>query len=853
MKGVVVSCKMRSRPENSTGAVDDSIIPSELKYQVRYSNGTTEDYPHYVLMELIVFALVEVGSHVVIYSYEMDRHFHCVVKKVDDSKTTNILASFETTRSDWIDLRRFKFQIISPKRMPNLLFPDSLCQLFNTQRKELVHQGTQTTEKLELSQSSRPSPEQRQDQSTQTDVRKHDQSTQTTQTKRDHSTQTIEEIQTKQTEKKHISTQTRDSNSNRDQSTQTVEFKRDQSTQTVEKKMTQDQCVQTNNKAQQHQTTQTNNKTLQNQTTQTLAQSRRSEATQTCLELGNHQATQTGCDWQRDQITQTVFENKAQSTQTLQTVTKTQHTQTSQTITKTQHTQTSQTTTKTQHTQTSVETRQEQAAQTSQSFISMEEKETQTIQATSPTSNSSLQEVQTSDETQHKSTKAEVQGTSRRAQRKSPGKRGAKFDTRTRRAPSAEAEELLDSEDEGDASDKGKADDIVLFDSLTEDASQEEEGESSKSSTPSNGPLLVLKSPPLASVKKNTRLAILWDMDEEYYEATVLEIRKYKSRTIAHLEYTQDTFREWAALGDREFYILSDFMAYEKYLNDQRIGCLPSENIRKIKNNEEQERAYGRQQYEWIRDPFTRIEIPLDTTSNADLYAAHLKSIKAVRVGSRIAIWWVAEKRFYKGNVIDVRTRKGIHQYQVKYDDNDKLWVNLEKNFFFVLLPPQQTATAAGIVDWGAETDEEAKAPTKESLAEESHEPDGKPDLESIHVGSQIEVNVSWSRRYKIGTVKDIKRDVNKFLVAFEFGHAEWISLEEVDFRLSGVTSHDTEQTQPKTGKRKSTGRQSTGSTGSNKRRISSSSARARRGSNSIDKVDGANARDSKRKRSPRS
>ncbi|KAL7576028.1 hypothetical protein ACA910_000815 [Epithemia clementina (nom. ined.)] len=1041
--GTIVSSRMmRQNPDNGERRAHESTDPTDALYQVRYSNDFTEDYPHYVLLELIILALIEVGSHVVLYSYEIDRHFHAVVRAVDDTKTNNIHAAFETTRTDWIDLRRFKFQLIAPKKMPNVLLTDKISHLFYPPQKELTDQSTQTVVEERHERCTQTELERREDQSTQTEERKQllqDQSTQTEEKKQDQFTQTMVEVgrdcstqtdaDNKQDQYTQTATEVRLEQATQtidevrlEQATQTIDEKKNRATQTIEKKLSQDQTTQTVDDKQTRWTqtlqhsrtaaTQTPSESKNNQATQTLAKFGQNRATQTVVEAKIHQAVQTTAhDHQHNQATQTVTrggvvkatqtileEKKTQSTQTLVETKNTQATQTSLEV-KENHTQTS-LDVKENHTQTSPDVKEnhtqtlldvkenetqtspdvkenetqtspdvkENHAQTSpdvkenetqtstdvkenntqtslevqdnhtQTSLEVQDNHTQTLlgprhhqttqtvddkktqftqtidtrrtqsaqtqtmgdrkhQTTQTTSNGISMASQTTNDKQNRTTKTDENGTTQKARDTvhqatqtteetrgidqssigtqtdgvvGGGKRElAKPGGQDARNPLVEVatsadqtqddvgdiadDELLDEDLEVDDDEEEtpeldvtttSAHDVVVFQSvdLTRTPKELEKSKSKDGA----GPILVLKSPPLSSVHKNTRLAILWDQNDEYYAVKVLDVRKVKTRTTFHLEYTHDSFREWTVLANREFYVLDDFLAYESYLDSQRDGCLSSENIKKIKRDDEEGRMYGKQKHEWMREPFTRIELPMDKARSSDLQAAHRRTVKAVHKGCRVAVWWSHERRFYKGGVQNERTKKGTLLHQIHYDDGDKTWVNFEEQCFIILLPPEQG---------GEEGDDDSsdKKPAakrgRKGRSDEMQETESQvdtpseveplpavemPDMESVTIGSQVEVNVTQSRRFRSGVVKDIKPDEGLYFVEFEYGYAEWLALGKVEFRLAApapelVTSALAPEAQTSAStkrKRKSaSGRASTGTRASASKRRSVESA----------------------------
>ena len=862
---MIVSCTpsqvRRNGKAGSSANYDRGDEASETRYQVRYCNDLIEDYPHYVVVELITLALIEVGSHVVLYSYEIDRHFHAVVRALDDTRTNNIHAAFERTRSDWIDLRKFKFQLISPKNIPNLLLPHAAYTLINPPKKECRYLSTQTE------------PQHRQDQSTQTIVEeRQDQSTQTIDDRQDRSSKTIEITKS-------------------EQSTQTFFFdvKKNRATQTVENRLLQDRSTQTSGNWQHDQSTQTIVDHRKAQATQTITENRKTQETQTVIKEGKTQATQTVVENKRDYATQTILESKHnqatqttgedKTTQSTQTVAEDKHNQATQTVqdkhyqtiqpmqtVENRATQSRQTQTpeylRHQSTQTfevkhnqftqTIEDRQHQSTQThAEPAPTIEARRSKALQTAAearlhqPTQTAAEpkpnQATQTVDEPKlHQATQTFIEDNVPALQPEADKKQSARrTGTPGKDMPSSEIlkgdmstnmndpfpEEVIPA-DFKVPTEEMIADSVIVFESTG--GHETPKPLDKPISDDDMGPILVLKSPPLSSVRKKARLAVLWDQNDEYYAVKVLEVRKMKNRTTFFLEYEHDSYREWTVLADREFYMLNDFTSYENYLDSQRDGCLSSENIKRIKKDEEEGRLFGRQKYEWVRNPFTRIELPADEARSSDLQTALRRSVKALHVGCRVAVWWSSEKKFYKGKINDKRTRKGVHQFHVKYDDGDKMWINFETQFFLILLKPEEgkLGEEEDLLDMKPAANEPPILYENDVIEEEEHleghsTSDGEalqaPEdsaMANVTVGSNVEVDVTWSRRSRIGVVKEIKPAEELFLVEFEDGYVEWFSVGQTNFSLV-EPERDRVESSVQTrrgGKRKSAGRSSAGS-----------------------------------------
>jgi hypothetical protein len=60
--------------------------------------------------------------------------------------------------------------------------------------------------------------------------------------------------------------------------------------------------------------------------------------------------------------------------------------------------------------------------------------------------------------------------------------------------------------------------------------------------------------------------------------------------------------------------------------------------------------------------------------------------VDMVQVGSRIAVWWPGNRRYYDGTIKKINTKYGCRRpYFIKYDDSDKEWTDLRRRYFRIL------------------------------------------------------------------------------------------------------------------------------------------------------------------------
>lgn len=69
------------------------------------------------MIEPAIIASLGKDSKVSIYSYGDDSYYDAEIKDVDDSKLENFQADFQSGMIEWIDIRRFKFNVLNPSNM----------------------------------------------------------------------------------------------------------------------------------------------------------------------------------------------------------------------------------------------------------------------------------------------------------------------------------------------------------------------------------------------------------------------------------------------------------------------------------------------------------------------------------------------------------------------------------------------------------------------------------------------------------------------------------------------------------------------------------------------------------------
>jgi len=267
-------------------------------------------------------------------------------------------------------------------------------------------------------------------------------------------------------------------------------------------------------------------------------------------------------------------------------------------------------------------------------------------------------------------------------------------------------------------------------------------------------------------VEVGTQVAVYWDDDKCYYEATVVKERpEKKKRFLLHYD---DGDKEWINLQKVPFYILSggietnDQAAPENHrpetsvLNDEkRVNAdaqqpgsdatelsaaangfrndvasdnvdsldekesepLPAaaESIESMQSSQNQDSAHDDDNDELASD----LDEPKANGKAREDYAGLPEGrVDKVRIGTRLAVYWNGDDCYYEAVVKKDRPHKK-KRFLLRYDDGDKEWINPNKTQFFVL---SGAAEYFNHQDWVNDDDWVAGATTMESSDSEDDE-----------------------------------------------------------------------------------------------------------------------------------
>lgn len=163
----------------------------------------------------------------------------------------------------------------------------------------------------------------------------------------------------------------------------------------------------------------------------------------------------------------------------------------------------------------------------------------------------------------------------------------------------------------------------------------------------------------LSDIKVGSRVEIWWSGDERFYKGTVTRAGAQKF----FVEY-DDGEEEWVSVSQHTFRLLAGGEKEE------------SEDEGEISDKEDEQK-------ENPDDAAPDDASAMDSIDSKD----HLEyddfvygNVDKVHVGSRLAVWWPGEKKYFDGTVRKIDDSR--KPYFIEYDDDDEEWTDLRRRYF---------------------------------------------------------------------------------------------------------------------------------------------------------------------------
>lgn len=260
--------------------------------------------------------------------------------------------------------------------------------------------------------------------------------------------------------------------------------------------------------------------------------------------------------------------------------------------------------------------------------------------------------------------------------------------------------------------------------------------------------------PDVSAVTVGSRVAVWWPTDRRHYKGIVTKKRQGKAPFF--LEY-DDGEKEWINFSNHSFRLLAETKLQQA------------------------ERRKKRREF-------------MSELSNSPT-AGRSKSSKndlQVELGSRVAVFWPDDRKYYEGTVTRQRNKK--NPFFLEYDDGEKEWIDFREHRVRLLAKIPVNVEDR---DFGEERpSKQRRTDSSGSLTPSCVLRCGTSDTAKVEVGTRLSVWWSGDKEFFDGTVtrmRNTDRSKKPFYVEYDDGDREWIDLALQTFRLLEVSGGDPE------------------------------------------------------------
>lgn len=284
------------------------------------------------------------------------------------------------------------------------------------------------------------------------------------------------------------------------------------------------------------------------------------------------------------------------------------------------------------------------------------------------------------------------------------------------------------------------------------------------------------------------RVGVYWNGDKKYYYGKVTKHERGKKKPY-FLEY-DDGESEWIDFSKNAYRLVKKKKS-SKFLTSKPVDDSSRSNGAKVKpkrSKSESETFLVQPSLRTKRrsnddnalpsDPRTKRLTVDDVASPArkkrklsdDTEASELiaKEVAKIKVGTRVAVWWPDDHKYYKGVVSRKQPEATWRPFFLEYDDGDEEWIDFRQHKFKVL----------------SDASEEERVPS----------PAGKSDSvcsdpSKVWIGTRLSVWWPMEKEYFDCTVTRYRDHKRSFYLEYEDGDREWIDLSEHKFFIIGNES----------------------------------------------------------------
>lgn len=271
------------------------------------------------------------------------------------------------------------------------------------------------------------------------------------------------------------------------------------------------------------------------------------------------------------------------------------------------------------------------------------------------------------------------------------------------------------------------------------------------------------ESPDISRVTIGSRVGVWWKEDKRYYDAEVID--RQRGPKPLRLKYKDDGVQEWINLRLNKFRLLTGDKCKRSKGRTKRQSS-----VSKSEAEDANTQPPTKRQPKRSRSRAGAAASTTDADNDEEERVEASPDVALVSVGSRVAVWWSEDQKYYSGTVMKERT--GEKLFYLEYDDGEKEWINFLNHRFRLLRDSKRRNSLRVPVESGPDSND---SDNKLELS---------PDVGFVAVGSRVAVWWSEDRKYYPGIVKEQSEGKLPFFLKYDDGETEWINFRNHRFRL---------------------------------------------------------------------
>jgi hypothetical protein len=289
----------------------------------------------------------------------------------------------------------------------------------------------------------------------------------------------------------------------------------------------------------------------------------------------------------------------------------------------------------------------------------------------------------------------------------------------------------------------------------------------------------------LKKISIGSRVAVWWSNVRKYYEGRVTRIQKGEKAFF--LEYDDGKLSHWIDLSKHTFRLLDDLSPAGKTEARKRKNDESSQSKERKKEKKEKSSPRKKEDVD-VTGTKKRKSSEVDRTPKPKFSAKDSDIAQHISVGTRVAVYWEGDSKYYNGVVTRERPNSKKRFY-LEYDDGEAAhWIDFSNHWVEILSDqPTRKKNKTNAVD---RTAQKCPSGRKKHSREESSK---LSELTKVSVGSRISVWWSGDECYYKGTVVSQGGKKCKFRIAYDDGEKEWLDLSKQPFKLLPSSDSDDE------------------------------------------------------------